>query len=296
MTIAVAVKVHDGLVLAADSASTLIRSDPTGQSRAVVNVYNTANKVFNLNKRFPIGAVTWGSGSIGPASISTLVKDLRQRFAGEDPENDVDWKLERDAYTVEGVAQRLRTFMYEERYLPEFGGASVKPALSFLVAGYTPGKPLAEAYHIEIKEGGTCDEPELISASDDHEPMVYFEGQPEAINRLLAGYSEALPGVLRGDLGVPEDQIEPAMSLIDQALSTPLAEAAMPIQDAIELAEFLVNLTIGYTRFRPGAPTVGGPVEIAAITKHEDFKWVHRKHYFSENLNPGTSYERRADG
>ncbi len=288
MTIAVAVKVHDGLVLAADSASTLIRSDPTGQARAVVNVYNTANKVFNLNKGFPIGAVTWGSGSIGPASISTLVKDLRRRFAGEDPDH-LDWGLGRDTYTVEGVAQSLRKFIYEERYQPAFSGASVKPALSFLVAGYSPGKPLAEAYHIEIQEGGNCDEPELISASDDEEPMVYFEGQPEAINRLLAGYSEALPSVLRRDLGVPEAEIEPAMNLIHQALSTPLAEAAMPIQDAIELAEFLVNLTIGYTRFRPGAPTVGGPIEIAAITKHEDFKWVHRKHYFSEKLNPGPS-------
>ncbi len=287
MTIAVAVKVHDGLVLAADSASTLIRRDPAGSSQAIVNVYNTANKVFNLNKKFPIGAVTWGSGSIGPASISTLVKDLRKRFAGDDPAY-CSWELDRNTYKVEGVAQKLREFMYEERYLSEFGSSSVKPALSFLVAGYSPDKPLAEAYHIEIQEGGTCDEPKLVSGSDDAEPMVYFEGQPEAINRLLAGYSEALPEVLSRQLSVPDDQIEPAMGIIDRALSTPLAEAAMPIQDAIDLAEFLVNVTIGYTRFRPGAPTVGGPVEIAAITKHEDFKWVQRKHYFSEELNPRT--------
>lgn len=292
MTIAVAVKVHDGLVLAADSASTLIRRDPTGRSEAVVNVYDNANKVFNLKKQFPVGAVTWGSGSIGPASISTLVKDLRRRFAGEDS-NYPGWRLNRDSYTIEGVAKKLREFIYEERYLSEFGDASVKPALSFLVAGYSADRPLAEAYHIEIQEGGVCGDPELISGSDDAEPMVYFEGQPEAINRLLAGYSEALPDILRRDLGVPEDQIEPAMSIIDGALSTPLAEAAMPIQDAIELAEFLVNVTIGYTRFRPGAPTVGGPVEVAAITKHEDFKWVHRKHYFREELNPITRGERR---
>ena len=59
----------------------------------------------------------------------------------------------------------------------------------------------------------------------------------------------------------------------------------MPIQDAIDLAEFLVDLTTRYVRFKPGLPTVGGPIEIAAITKHEGFKWIQRKHYFSTKLN-----------
>ena len=60
----------------------------------------------------------------------------------------------------------------------------------------------------------------------------------------------------------------------------------MPIQDAIDLAEFLVDLTIKYVRFSAGAQTVGGPIEIAAITKHEKFKWIHRKHYYDADLNP----------
>jgi hypothetical protein len=60
----------------------------------------------------------------------------------------------------------------------------------------------------------------------------------------------------------------------------------MPFQDAIDLAEWLVGLAIGYSRFMPGAPTVGGPIETAAISKHEGFKWVRRKHYFDARLNP----------
>jgi hypothetical protein len=31
--------------------------------------------------------------------------------------------------------------------------------------------------------------------------------------------------------------------------------------------------------------TVGGPTEIAAITKHEGFKWVQRKHFFPRDVN-----------
>ncbi len=69
-------------------------------------------------------------------------------------------------------------------------------------------------------------------------------------------------------------------------MHVPLVEAPMPIQDAIDLAEFLVHTTVGFTRFKRGAPTVGGPIESAAITKHEGFKWVRRKHYFDRSLNP----------
>ena len=63
----------------------------------------------------------------------------------------------------------------------------------------------------------------------------------------------------------------------------------MPIQDAIDLAEFFVDTTAMFTRFKRGAGTVGGPTESAAITKHEGFKWVRRKHYYDEALNPRAS-------
>jgi hypothetical protein len=74
MAIAISLKVNDGLVLAADSASTIIGYTEEGDPTNVVNVYNNANKIANLRKGLPIGVVTWGSGSIGPASISTLIK------------------------------------------------------------------------------------------------------------------------------------------------------------------------------------------------------------------------------
>jgi hypothetical protein len=32
--------------------------------------------------------------------------------------------------------------------------------------------------------------------------------------------------------------------------------------------------------------SVGGPIEIAAVTKHEGFRWVKRKYNFSRDLNP----------
>jgi hypothetical protein len=63
----------------------------------------------------------------------------------------------------------------------------------------------------------------------------------------------------------------------------------MPIQDAIDVAEFLVDSTIKFSRFTPGAATVGGPIEIAALTKHEGYRGIKRKYYFARELNPEES-------
>lgn len=65
-----------------------------------------------------------------------------------------------------------------------------------------------------------------------------------------------------------------------------LAQSSMPVQDAIDLAEFLVDTTKGFFRFKLGADTVGGDTDIAVVTRHEGFKWIKRKHYYPHHLNP----------
>jgi hypothetical protein len=76
VTVCVAVCVHDGIVFAADSASSLVANGPDGSS-SIINVYRHGNKVFNLYKGLPICAMTAGMGSIGAAPIHALAKDLR---------------------------------------------------------------------------------------------------------------------------------------------------------------------------------------------------------------------------
>lgn len=281
MTIAISLKVNDGVVLAADSATSLMGKAPDGRM-GVINVYNNANKVFNLRKGLPIGALTWGSGSVGIASISTLVKDLRQRFAGHD-NNYPSWVINPNDYNILSVATKLKEFIFDELYVKSFQDWPQKPFLGFAVSGYSSGQVMAEEYQIEIKNG-ECIGPFPMRPKGDC--GVTWSGEPEAISRLILGFSSNLPNILENNFKVPKDQIGNAMPIIQQQLTVPFVMPAMPIQDAIDLAEFLVDLTIKYSRFSPGAPTVGGPIEIAAITKHEGFKWVQRKHYFNSTLNP----------
>ena len=77
MTIAVSVKINDGIVMAAYSATTLM--DSAGK---IVTVFNHANKIVNLCKGLPLGAMTWGAGSVGTASMATLMKDFRLCLSG----------------------------------------------------------------------------------------------------------------------------------------------------------------------------------------------------------------------
>jgi hypothetical protein len=287
MTIALSLKINDGLVLAADSASTILGMTREGDS-GVVNIYNNANKIFNLRKGAPIGAITWGSGSMGTASIATLAKDLRRRFSGEEGLYK-EWEINPSGYKVAEIAQRVKEFMYDEHYLPslkEFEHSTTKPDLGFIVAGYSYGSPMAEEYRIDILPSGECIGPILIRKND--EVGLTWVGMAEPINRLVLGFSGALGKVLEKALGVPPQQVGPAIETIKATLQQDgtLVHPAMPLQDAIDLAEFLVHTAIEFHRFFPGAPGVGGPIEIAAISKHEKFKWVKRKYYFSRDLNP----------
>lgn len=284
MTIALLIKVNDGLVLASDSATTLTMRQPDGTD-AVGNIYNNANKIFNLHKGLPIGAMTWGLGNIGPASIATLAKDIRRRFQGQDSGH-LDWKVDPDNYTVEELARKAREYLdggrYDQVEMAASSSGEQPPVLGFLVAGYSSGADEPNAYVIQLGMSGAPDIEEIIPV----ESGAAWWGQPEAIARILGGLSLAVPQALVNLGALGENDANDLVGALRPQLSPQMVVAAMPIKDAIDLGEYLVHATIQFVRFSPGNPTVGGPIEIATITKHEDYKWVKRKHFFDTHLNP----------
>ena len=61
---------------------------------------------------------------------------------------------------------------------------------------------------------------------------------------------------------------------------------ALPKSELAALAESLVNITSLKRRVSMGAETVGGPVDVAVISKHDGFVWIKKKQYYSAALNP----------
>ena len=60
----------------------------------------------------------------------------------------------------------------------------------------------------------------------------------------------------------------------------------MPKRELASLAQELINLTSVKRKFSSGTESVGGPIDVAIISRIDGFVWVRRKHYFEPSLNP----------
>ena len=274
MTIVVSVRVNDGLVLAADSATTFFDNDGNA-----VKVYNNANKIFNLVKVWPIGAMTYGAGGIGVASIGTLSKDLRQLL---DPSSgDQQFALDQNNYTIEEVAVKAKTFLFDRCFRTAYPDGSPGYFMGYRVCGYSSGATLPEVWEFHIAEKDATS-PKRVYGDDQF--GVRWAGETEALDRLILGVGSRFTEALE-QMGVEPNAARDTHSEMIGKLYATLYLPAMPIQDAIDLATFLADTAAKFTQFSLRAATVGGPIEVATITKHEGFKWVARKHYFSSDYN-----------
>lgn len=60
----------------------------------------------------------------------------------------------------------------------------------------------------------------------------------------------------------------------------------LPKDEMASLAESLVALTSLHRKVSTEVETVGGPTDVAVISKNDGFIWIKRKHYFDPKLNP----------
>ena len=59
----------------------------------------------------------------------------------------------------------------------------------------------------------------------------------------------------------------------------------LPKDELAAMAESLINLTSFKKRVSMEEETVGGPIDVAVISKGDGFIWIKRKHYFERELN-----------
>ncbi len=122
----------------------------------------------------------------------------------------------------------------------------------------------------------------------------------DIIHELLISYPERL----KEDIGVEltEDQVikmeemgNELYNKIEQIIGqfqrkkfvSPIIQIvrSLPKEELADMAEALVNLTSFKRRVSRDNETVGGPIDVAVITKGDGFIWIKRKHYFDPNLN-----------
>src|SRR5271155_371522 len=78
------------------------------------------------------------------------------------------------------------------------------------------------------------------------------------------------------DAFIQSNYVEPVISAVGFLSKDMLAEVA---ESLVSLTSFKRRVTIN------SAETVGGPVDVAVISKGDGFIWIKRKHYFKPELN-----------
>lgn len=61
---------------------------------------------------------------------------------------------------------------------------------------------------------------------------------------------------------------------------------SLPAAEMAALAKSLIELQSLKERVTLPSESVGGPVDVAVMSKHDGFVWIERKHYFRQELNP----------
>lgn len=277
MTIVVAVKVNDGLVLAADSTVT-VHGGPVGHPPGVLKTYECGRKLCHI-KDYPIGTLNWGISLLGSRTIESLISEYEFGLPGVVDEAAREFQ-------VRDIADKLRIFLlnrYEAQYGPLTPGK--QPSLGVLVNGYSAGKYFPEQYLFELPTVPDIQVRRPNKENGEPDLGVDWFGLTDAITRLIKGADQRLVHVLASRLQIPEEESWRFLSQFEY----PIAFEGMPLQDAIDLAVYLVEMTIGRYRFAVGAPLCGGEVDVAVITPR-GFTWVYRKNWRTLHQGKDASY------
>lgn len=121
--------------------------------------------------------------------------------------------------------------------------------------------------------------------------VSHLEKYTNDLLELLDGYLdeelENLGAVLDDLRSKAADSFKKEQSKLEKAPAKGIVDTVefLPKEQMAEMAEALVNLTSLERRVSQKMETVGGPTDVALITKGDGFVWIKRKNYFPAELN-----------
>lgn len=265
MTIAISLKVGEGLVLAADSTATY--GEEIGGQFVVQQSYHHAQKLIRI-KDYPIGVLTYGLGTIGKRNLESFIGE----FEVDLPEIGIN-----PGYTVEQIARNFYDFLrprYDAAHPPSPPGQpDQRPRIGVVIGGYLDRTYFPDEFEF-ILPGADLNRARAVPETDFG---IRWWGDQDPIFRLYFGVDS---GIVKWaeDRGLPNADALALYAELRQRFAWPIIFESMPLQDAIDLAVYFVNVTIGRSRFVVGPAICGGHVDVAVIT-HRGFTWVRRKQW-----------------
>jgi len=258
MTIAISLKTPEGIVLGADSTTTcFVQPGQVGQ------LYNSAQKIFEIGPvwhRFVAGEcfsgaiVTYDAGSLGPVSWRAAISNFYRERIRHNPR-------------ATDIAHQFLSFLQEcwvgLQRSGQVAATEPIPNAGFLIACISQGCAEVEGARVQLQAATV--EPQPVG-------NIHINGGFEVVSRLLYGYDVGLIGTMAG-AGMDVAKFQ---ALAQQFSAIPNVNW-MPLRDAIDFVHFLVYSAIKLHRYRGGPASIGGPIEIAAITPDRGFRWIVHK-------------------
>ncbi len=263
MSLGIAIKGPEGLVLAADSRVTLEARQ--GNNPPITVNYDNATKLLTFARPNTfVGAITYGAATISQRTAHSYLPEfeLSLRQADGTPG---------ERLGVYDLARRLSDFMaaqWRAAGMPESG-----PRMSFLVAGFNADEPYGRVYLFGIPDSP---EPEDQSAGKTTFGITYG-GQSAIAARLIQGFDPTLLQILAERFSLSQPEAEQLAADLRRRLSFPIPYSALPLQDCVNLATYLIRSTIVHQSVAIGLRGVGGPIDVAVITRTDGLRFVQRK-------------------
>lgn len=251
MTLIASTRVPDGIIIAADSVSSITamgralsakgktKCPHCGQEHefsapiqlpmgpGVTSTLPYSQKLQSLWAKYGLG--THGTGMLGNRSVFAIIQEFEHQY--------------QDTNDPRKVADALASHLQSEvAKMSDFDKIPNNTyALGFQVVGYKEGSPFTFSVDVgkktQIKDWGGF-------------------GTTVSGNTFVATKLWELKG-----LGPQMEQPYPAWS----------------VQDAADYCEFLIEITAKYQRFANVIPTVGGEIDIGLVLPGNRFKWMKRK-------------------
>lgn len=227
--------------------------------------YDNAQKVLKFTSHNYVGAVTYGEANVGLRTASSFIPEFEAKLAPT-------------RLSIDDFAQRLSDF-YLQMWVtsplpvpPDYKG----DGMTFIVGGFNDGEPYGRVYVFTIPNS-----PKPVELNPTPQFGITWGGQREFVDRILQGYDPRVMEIARTTLNLNPAQLQQFQQALSP-LNMQVPIQFLSLQDCIDLAIFFLRTTMSAQKLSVGIRGVGGPIDIAIITRTDLFRFIQQKQLFGE--------------
>ncbi len=264
MSLGIAFKGPEGIVLAADSRVTLTLEQRIAKEKIIVpSTFDNATKLLKIADQKYVGVVTYGAGAIGqrePRTAHSYLPEFEDKLSKENT----------GRLPVKDFADKLADF-FKEQWASKMPQDYSGPDMVFLVGGFNSQEAYGRIFKIGIPSSPVPEEQNIGQFG------LIWGGQLEFTTRLIKGFDPQLPSMVQGFLGLTDDKRKALEKHLEGGLSSRIPYQFLPLQDCVDLSIFLIRTTMELQTWLVGVRGVGGAIDVATITRTDGFAPVQQK-------------------